>query len=164
MRGWFCPGVPTKVSTRSSIGWQVAPKLYARDGADNIQETSVAEALQKKFLASLQLSFYEGNGSADIIPGNLVEAYTLSFSYADGHASIRLTSKSLTGPYFGDKDINLFDVKEGIKRAMNSNIVEAQSWCRDLPELPSMYGYNNFAIHSNPVDRVSSRQYAPYLY
>jgi hypothetical protein len=107
--------------------------------------------LQKKFLASLQLAFYEGNGSADIIPGNLVEAYTLSFSYADGHASIRFTTKSQTGASFGDQDITLFDAKEGIKRAMNSNIVDAQSWCRDLPELPSMYGYNNFAKRSNQL-------------
>jgi hypothetical protein len=95
--------------------------------------------LEKKYLASLQLSFYEGKiVSADM----LVEAYTLSIIYTDEDTSVQL---SMSGKHSNGKEIMLLDAKEGIRRLINSNIVTAQDMDGMVPSLPGIFQSRVFA-------------------
>lgn len=104
------------------------------------------EALEKKYLASLQFSFYEGT---IVCPEALVEAYTLTFAYTDGETSVQLNAKSRTGSNPEGKTMMLFDVKEGMRRLMESNLLIARSMKEEVPDLPGMVqcspsaGYDN---------------------
>ena len=51
------------------------------------QEISATDALEKKYLAKLQLSFHSVDGSP-VSDANLLEAYNLCFDYVDGELRV----------------------------------------------------------------------------
>lgn len=87
------------------------------------QELGVAEALQKKFLASLQLSIYK-NG--EIEPKNLVEAYIMSFAYDGGIPSLQLTTETSTTENASTKTLNLEYAKHGVNQLYEDFITSVQ--------------------------------------
>lgn len=103
--------------------------------SNSYQETGVKEAMEKKYLASLQFSFYEGKV---VCPEALVEAYTLTFTYIDGEASVQLNAKARTGSNSEGKTMMLYEVKEGMRRLMESNLSIALMMHEQLPNLPGM--------------------------
>jgi hypothetical protein len=96
----------------------------------------VKDALEKKYLASLQLSFYEGKV---VCPDALVEAYTLSFTYNEGDASVHLSTESRAGESRIGKSMMLFDAKEGMRRLMQSNFMTAKELHDEVPDLPGIF-------------------------
>lgn len=93
------------------------------------------EALEMKYLATLQFSFYEGR---IISSETLIEAYTLTFTYIDGNASIQIDSKSRTGHREG-KPVMIFNAKEGMRRMMDNLYNSINAMKSSGPKLPGMF-------------------------
>lgn len=68
-------------------------------------------------------------------PDMLVEAYTLSITYAEEKTSVQLNT---SGKNSNGSNITLLDAKEGIRRLINSNIVTAQNMDEIVQPLPGM--------------------------
>ena len=115
-----------------------------------MQECGVKIALEKKYLASLQLSFYEGRSVA---ADKLVEAYTLSIMYTDDKTTVQL---STSGRHTKGEKIMLLDAKEGIRRLINSNIVTAQDMDGMVPSLPGMFECFVFTVMLTSLRRGKS--------
>jgi hypothetical protein len=101
----------------------------------------VSDALKRKYLSTLQLSFYD----SEITPSALMEAYVVSITYDNGVPSMQLDSQSRTGKKNIASTLLLSDAKLGIRNLINGIIVSAQ----DLPgELPCecLY-YQNLVGH-----------------
>lgn len=86
--------------------------------------------MERKFLSSLQLSFYED----EVSPSTLVEAYVVSITYNNGVPSMQVDTESRAGKKTVATSLLLSDAKLGIRNLINGIIVSAQ----DMPgELPS---------------------------
>ncbi|KIN04926.1 hypothetical protein OIDMADRAFT_177279 [Oidiodendron maius Zn] len=92
-------------------------------------ERGVAHALERKYLSTLQLSFYQ----CEVTPSDLIEAYVISITYDKGVPSLQLDKESRAGRKSIGTSLLLSDAKLGIRNLINGIIVSAQ----DLPgELP----------------------------
>lgn len=85
--------------------------------------------MKRKYLSTLQLSFYDG----EVTPSALVEAYVVSITYDNGVPSMQVDTESRAGRKNIASSLLLSDAKLGIRNLINGIIVSAQ----DLPgELP----------------------------
>lgn len=85
--------------------------------------------MERKFLSTLQLSFYEG----EVSPSTLIEAYIVSITYKDGIASMQLETESRTSKKNVAASLLLSDAKLGIRNLINSVIISAQDLPSEMP-------------------------------
>jgi hypothetical protein len=85
--------------------------------------------LERKFLSSLQLSFYDG----EVSPSALVEAYVVSITYNNGVPSMQVDTESRVGKKTVATSLLLSDAKLGIRNLINGIIVSAQDMPGELP-------------------------------
>jgi hypothetical protein len=85
--------------------------------------------LERKYLSTLQLSFYE----REVTPSALVDAYVISITYNNGIPFMRLDKESQAGRKNVATSLLLSDAKLGIRNLINGIIVTAQDIPGELP-------------------------------
>jgi hypothetical protein len=101
------------------------------------QNIGVADALKKKFLATVQFSIYEGFVSAR----TLFEAYIISVTYNEkGEApSLQVSRTTKSTSVMGEETVVLADAKKQLRRLIDNIIIDAQSLEELAPEYPGCY-------------------------